>query len=985
LYLGLSEETVPRTDTGGSAAAGGFDYQHRVTAWFAARMLAGTAASGVRGLYQGEILEIACETNDPVDDCRITLADNVLALQAKHSINLGKAEDSEIAKTAGQFVRQHLMPGHNADRLILVTTSYASGNVTQHLRGALERFRKLPEPSFPLSSSRDEREALATFLDHVRREWRRYLQLATEPTQEQLRAFLRHCWAWTLDVGHGMPAEREALDVLRSSVLSDPGQADSAWDSLLRISAQAAADKTGFDRHQLEHELRSTCGIGLIGGYQAHATTTRFREVLDWDAEQLNIHSAVSGQRPGAQDGFVLPAYVPRPHDKSIRDRLERLAAESETRLLLLRGGSCTGKTRTAYEAVRAALPDWRLAYPKTAEALLVLLNGPSVAARSVLWLDDLHQMLNEPAGEQAAALLRDLLHKPGPVALIATAWPDACQELTTTPDSEHPDRHYQARMLLREAWIRDIPNKFVGADYQEFERRAVGDASLTAAMRAASSAGEVTQTLAAAPELMEHWLHAPAPYGKAVITAAVDARRLGVRAGLPDVFLEAAASGFFAPAERARAQPNWFDEALDYARQPVKRVTSALLPVARPTGMGALPGVSDLADYLEQHGAALRWDQVPPAAFWAAALDYLPSGDDLERLAINAFSRGRFHLSRDLNLLALRKGCADAFEGLCFSYIETGRILTQQGRDELVSVVRDAEDGGYSLWYLGSTLWSIHGEPGDGGDEALFLAGELLVESYQAGYLNAAHVLAELCAAIGVDATGLVADALQKEEAERAASPSQNTAHDWWDSQVVPTDADGSVTPSELLSLLAEHTVDDHVVTASVLQWWQERPEETRDLLDFCGRSYRASAAIGAARTLLKLHEPAARPMAEEVLIRLADDGHSGAQMMLARWRLNQWQEGDPASDEALPQDIRLLLEKAAANRTEARRLLGQDARRRGDTAEAERLFRDALDGGDYTVLRELAEVLNPGSPEGARQLELSGLDANGSPCPPW
>jgi len=106
---------------------------------------------------------------------------------------------------------------------------------------------------------------------------------------------------------------------------------------------------------------------------------------------------------------------------------------------------------------------------------------------------------------------------------------------------------------------------------------------------------------------------------------------------------------------------------------------------------------------------------------------------------------------------------------------------------------------------------------------------------------------------------------------------------------------------------------------------------------------------------------------------------------MELAHWRIHQWQEGDPALDEAVPQNICILLEKAAEHQTEARRLLAQAARRRGDTTEAERLFRGALDGGDYTVLPELAEVLHPSSPDDARQLALSGLNADGSPCPPW
>jgi hypothetical protein len=58
-----------------------------------------------------------------------------------------------------------------------------------------------------------------------------------------------------------------------------------------------------------------------------------------------------------------------------------------------------------------------------------------------------------------------------------------------------------------------------------------------------------------APPELMDHWLHAPDPYGKAVITAAVDGRRLGVQAYLPDAFLQAAGRArLLHRSERARA-----------------------------------------------------------------------------------------------------------------------------------------------------------------------------------------------------------------------------------------------------------------------------------------------------------------------------------------------------------------------------------------------------------------------------------------------
>ncbi len=262
-----------RADSGGSAASGGFTYQHRVTAWFATRMLAGTTAAGVRGLYQGPVLEVTCETGEPVDDCRVLTADGILVLQAKHSINLVKAEDSEMAKTASQFVRQHLMPGHAADRLVLVTTLVAPRTVTQHLSNALDRFRKHPGPPLPLDGPHAETAALATLLSHVQCEWEKHA--GATPTEAQLRGFLKCCWVWVLNAGHGMPAEREALDVLRTAVLSDPGQADSAWDSILRISAQATQDKTGFNRSWLGSQLVTTCGIRLAVGYEQDAAMFR--------------------------------------------------------------------------------------------------------------------------------------------------------------------------------------------------------------------------------------------------------------------------------------------------------------------------------------------------------------------------------------------------------------------------------------------------------------------------------------------------------------------------------------------------------------------------------------------------------------------------------------------------------------------------------------------------------------------------------------
>jgi hypothetical protein len=273
-------EGIPsRKGAAGSRAAGGFDYQDRVTAWFAARMLAGDRASGVPGLYEGQVLDLVCETRDEVDDCRVGLADDVLLLQAKHSIQLRQAEDGDLGQTAAQFVRQHLTPERAADKLVLVTTSFSSNSITEDLRGALDGFRNFyPEPALPLSGDRGK--ALTVFLGHVRREWAQCSPLEAEPTGEELRAFLKQCWVWTLDVDKGRTDEVSTLDLLRSSVLSNPASARGAWSSLLEITRAAIVTRSGFDRCRLEAELAK-----LLPGGHEEFMDLQFRVIRGQDGD----------------------------------------------------------------------------------------------------------------------------------------------------------------------------------------------------------------------------------------------------------------------------------------------------------------------------------------------------------------------------------------------------------------------------------------------------------------------------------------------------------------------------------------------------------------------------------------------------------------------------------------------------------------------------------------------------------------------------
>ena len=89
-----------------------------------------------------------------------------------------------------------------------------------------------------------------------------------------------------------------------------------------------------------------------------------------------------------------MPPYIRRPHDEVLRVVLD--PAKPASRLVVLRGDSCTGRSRAVYEAIADRLPDWLVCYPVTTAEL-----GAGVPARTVLWLGELR---SPPASSSAPA-----------------------------------------------------------------------------------------------------------------------------------------------------------------------------------------------------------------------------------------------------------------------------------------------------------------------------------------------------------------------------------------------------------------------------------------------------------------------------------------------------------------------------------------------------------------------------------------------------
>ena len=69
-------------------------------------------------------------------------------------------------------------------------------------------------------------------------------------------------------------------------------------------------------------------------------------------------------------------------------------------------------------------------------------------------------------------------------------------------------------------------------------------------------------------------------PYGQAVITAAMDATRLGHASPLPAALLQDAAVGYLTGPQRTRPIATWRDTALDWATEELRGAVRALQPV---------------------------------------------------------------------------------------------------------------------------------------------------------------------------------------------------------------------------------------------------------------------------------------------------------------------------------------------------------------------------------------------------------------------
>ncbi|WP_274031071.1 helix-turn-helix domain-containing protein [Streptomyces sp. MMBL 11-1] len=447
---------------------------------------------------------------------------------------------------------------------------------------------------------------------------------------------------------------------------------------------------------QLSSQRREAARSGLAGNARL--------PVRQWDPLRLGVRRAITVaptdfgrpcspaegalRVPVSGDLPLLPPYVERSHDRRLRALLARSSANT---CVVVTGNSSSGTTRTMWEAAIKCCADWTLIHPNSA-ADLAHLSTAHIGPNTVVWLDELHSyLLDSAAGSAAARALGELMEAPGPYLIIGSMWPRHWDELMRRP-AEGADHHRPARQFL-ENHVEEIavPDSFAqdSAAQELLRRRAARDPRLSIAYETAGQQWRITQVLSGGRQLVSRYERGDDRHGTAVISVAMDARRLGVHGPYTPAFLRTAVDGYLPDGSLRVGGKDWFEHALSYASEEVNGV-APLTPVRHTPGIGEAEGYV-LHEYLAQHGERTRQHLRIPASLWSALssednVGFAPGSIDLtahvndpetlHRLGAIARTRMLYGFAEQF----LRRA---AVAGATAAYLELADLLTDQERHD--------------------------------------------------------------------------------------------------------------------------------------------------------------------------------------------------------------------------------------------------------------------------------------------------------------
>lgn len=377
------------------------------------------------------------------------------------------------------------------------------------------------------------------------------------------------------------------------------------------------------------------------------APIQQVREMKPVDALRLEVHSTFEMDASSAAL-TLLPPYIVRP--SSIDDELRKEVAEATkgSRMVMVVGGSSTGKTRSCWEALRAELPEWRILHPLAPDrpaALLRALQEDARKPRTVLWLNEANlYFLVKQYAAQVSASLQDLLmdDQCGPVLVLGTMWPDFWDKLTESPyEDAYLDTGMGAVHKLADLAVTvKMPSNFTSSELARSAALVDSDPRLKLA-RSRAASGRITQFLAGAPHLWRRYEQSDGA-ARAILHAAMDARRCGHGPLLSEDFLRMAAEGYVDEATWHTLEDGWFTPHLAKLIRPHRQLPGPLTRY-RPRS-GESPPASplyQLADFLHEKSRVAREMEHPALSMWAAAAAHSRTDTDMRELAQSARRMG--------------------------------------------------------------------------------------------------------------------------------------------------------------------------------------------------------------------------------------------------------------------------------------------------------------------------------------------------------
>jgi len=551
-------------------------------------------------------------------------------------------------------------------------------------------------------------------------------------------------------------------------------------------------------------------------------------------------------------------------------------------------------------------------------------------------------------------AVVRALLNAPHPAVIIGTLWPDRYAAYAAMPAPGGADPHARERQVLDLADVVRIDPTFSEAEQDRARAAATRDPKVAVALEAAGYG--LTQTLAAAPQLVARWQDAQtaSPYAWAVLTAALDVARLGARAPLSVGFLRAAAPGYCTTQQQAEAPENWFEQALAYATGKLYGAAAALSPAgAGMGGMGQIAGYT-VADYLVQHASRERRHMRAPASAWDAVLSHIRDPADAARLAESAKGRLLYRYA-----IRLYRHASDADDSDTYAASELADLLADRGDLDELRARADAGDGAAAgrlarLLADRGDLDELRARADAGDPDAVSMLARLLADRGDLDELRARADAGDVYAARLLADRGDLDGAAQ---ALRAQADAGDGAAPWWLARLLADrgDLDGAV---QVMRPLADAGDPDAAV------WLAEWLAECGDLGEL--RALADAGDVYAARVLALFL--ADREDLDE--LRARADAGDGA----AAWRLADLlvQRGD------LDGAAQILRPLADAGYSYAAWLLARLLADRGDLDGAVQVLRPLADAGDEDATLGLAELLaKRGDLDGAVQVLRPLADA--------